>query len=268
MTNREIIRTFIKIEGINNHLARLLVNAGINSLDKLINTPTTKIKEITKISENEIIDWVYEAKKLQRTAPEIEPKMAEKGKKSQELTYEGKKAGIFIGKKNAFYSIYESGSTILSFFIMLAGSILFSLSLTITNFDQLIQLYESLPFISQSIALEILGSSTYFYWGVFTVLMSIIIGGWIIISLLMSATKKESSKRIIRTLGFSAAPALFFAIVVILKFVDSKYLFYSFKAAILPLSIIFLSFWVLIIVIRGFQSLAKILDQYSYVGVE
>ncbi|MBD3230806.1 MAG: hypothetical protein GF329_21695 [Candidatus Lokiarchaeota archaeon] len=272
MDSKKIMKLFTKIDGINNQIAKLLVKAGIYSLDQLINTPTSNIKEMTGSSENEIIDWIYRARKLKRSRQKKvvkEEKVEEKEgifvKKCEVPTPKGGAVGIIIGKRSAFYSIYKSGSTILSILIMIIGTVLFSLSFTITNYDQLIELYESIPFIYQSISLT---SSISFYWGIFIVFVSVIIGGWLLISFFISMIKDVSFQKVARTLGFCGTPALFFVIFIIVKFINSSYLLYSFKTALLPLGIFFLSIWALLIVIRAFQSLSMLLDKYTYVGFE
>ncbi|MHA1230981.1 MAG: helix-hairpin-helix domain-containing protein [Candidatus Helarchaeota archaeon] len=236
--------------------AKRLVAAGVMGINDLAEESPDLLAEDTGIEIILIKEWIKRAKAIKKLPPE--ERKIKKVVPTPTVSGFGKFSGALIGKKAAFKSIYSSGNIGGGFFLLLLGSAILSLYLTMTNSKILMDFYNLVPMLgSLSMTVNLLSSvQVQFYWGWFIVLITALVIGWVLLSGIVKGAKGSSFSNTAAVMGFGAVPGLFFIIVVLLKFIDNSMLF-GIKAYLLPGLAAIIALWVLIVIIRGASAVPK-----------
>ncbi|MBD3228720.1 MAG: DUF4332 domain-containing protein [Candidatus Lokiarchaeota archaeon] len=232
--------------------AKRLVAAGVMSINDLAEESADLLSEDTGIEPILVKEWIKKAKAIRKIPPDkrkikkVVPTISQSGWE--------KFSGSLIGKKASYESVYQSGNFGAGFILLIIGSALLGLYLTITNYDLLIDFFTSVPILGDY-AISIT-KSLQFYWLWFIVIIGGFMIGWLLISGIVSGIKDGEFSKTAAVMGFGATPGLFFVAAIAIKFIDSKYLF-GIKQYFVPILAGIVSLWVLIILIRGASSVPK-----------
>ncbi|MHA1271077.1 MAG: helix-hairpin-helix domain-containing protein [Candidatus Helarchaeota archaeon] len=232
--------------------SKRLVAAGVMSINDLAEESPELLAEDTGLEVILIREWIKRAKALKRIPPD--ERKVKKVAPTITVSGFGKFSGALIGSKAAFKSIYNSGNIGAGFFLLLIGSSILGLYLTLTNYDKLMSFYNMIPMLG-NLVINVYGSLQ-FYYGWFFLILGIMIIGWLFFSLIVKGVKGGSFSNTAAVIGFGSVPGVFFTIAVIAKFIDSSLLF-GLKAWIVPVIAGIVSLWVFIILIRGAAAVPK-----------